>query len=154
MEINIYDLMEATGFQRMLTIKKLHEITGQDLKECTNIVTPFYETMDEIQEKSIQEEKMEPNSVSDILCLILEEIREGNRKLESIEDAIQEIKGTGLYNSLADIYEKIDSVKDEIQGTGLYNSLTDICEKIDSAKDEIQGTGLYNSLADICNKLD
>ncbi|HIT89349.1 MAG TPA: hypothetical protein IAC41_02880 [Candidatus Merdenecus merdavium] len=132
MEIDIYALMEETDFKRMITIKKLHELTGKDLKECTNIVTPFYEANAEIQEASVLKEKFEPDSVSDILYLILEEIREGNRKLENIEDAIQEIKGSGLYNSLTDICDKIDSAKEEIQGTGLYNSITDICEKLDN----------------------
>ncbi|WZL72297.1 hypothetical protein QBE52_14545 [Clostridiaceae bacterium 35-E11] len=132
MEIDIYALMEETDFKRIITIKKLHELTGKDLKECTNIVTPFYEAKAEIQEELVLKEKFEPNSVSDILYLILEEIREGNRKLENIEDAIQEIKGSGLYNSLTDICDKIDSAKDEIQGTGLYNSITDICEKLDN----------------------
>lgn len=132
MEIDIYALMEETDFKRIITIKKLHELTGKDLKECTNIVTPFYEAKTEIQEELVLKEKFEPNSVSDILYLILEEIREGNRKLENIEDAIQEIKGSGLYNSLADICDKIDSAKDELQGTGLYNSITDICDKLDN----------------------
>ncbi len=132
MEIDIGSLMEETDFKRMLTVKKLHELTGKSLKECANIVTPFYEAKAEIQEESVLKEKFEPNSVSDILYLILEEIREGNRKLEYIEDAIQEIKGSGLYNSLTDVCDKIDSAKDEIQGTGLYNSLTDICDKLDN----------------------
>lgn len=132
MEIDIYALMEETDFKRMITIKKLHELTGKDLKECTNIVTPFYEAKAEIQEVSVLKEKFESDSVSDILYLILEEIREGNRKLENIEDAIQEIKGSGLYNSLTDICDKIDSAKDELQGTGLYNSITDICDKLDN----------------------
>ena len=132
MEIDIYALMEETDFKRIITIKKLHELTGKDLKECNNIVTPFYEAKAEIQEELVLKEKFEPNSVSDILYLILEEIRECNRKLENIEDAIQEIKGSELYNSLTDICDKIDSAKDEIQGTGLYNSITDICEKLDN----------------------
>lgn len=131
MEIDIYALMEETNFKRMLTVKRLHELTGKSLKECTDIVTSFYEAKAEIQEKSVLKENFEPNSVSDILYLILEEIRESNRKLEDIHNTIQEIKGSGLYNSLTDVCDKIDSAKDEIQGTGLYNSLSDICDKLD-----------------------
>lgn len=121
MEIDIYALMEETEFKRMLTVKRLNELTGKSLKECTNIVTPFYEAKAEIQEESVLKEKFKPDSVSDILYLILDEIRESNRKLEDIHDAIQEIKGSGLYNSLTDVCDKIDSAIDEIKGTGLYN---------------------------------
>jgi len=48
--------------------------------------------------------------VSDILHLILDEIREGNRKLKNTEDAIQEIKGSGLHTSIADICNKLDNL--------------------------------------------
>lgn len=62
--------------------------------------------------------------VIDVLQDILIELREMNGKLDSIQ-------GTGLYNSISEIYEKLDS----IQGSGLYNSISDVCDKLDEVKD-------------------
>lgn len=132
MEIDIYALMEETDFKKILTIKKLHEITGKDIKECANIVNPYYEIKNVSSEQITVEKNNETDTAADILYLILEEIRESNRKLENLENSIQEIIGIGLYNSITDICDKIDSAKEDIQGTGLYNSIADICDKIDN----------------------
>jgi len=49
-------------------------------------------------------------------------------ELQGINEKLDEIKGIGVYNSLADVCDKLDNVI----GTGLYNSLSDVCDKLDS----------------------
>lgn len=41
MQINISELMKETGYNRILTIKKLKNITDKTLQDCKNIVTPY-----------------------------------------------------------------------------------------------------------------
>ena len=44
-----------------------------------------------------------------------------------------------------------------MKGNGLYNSISDVCDKLDSTQEkleEIKGFGIYNSIADVCQKLD
>ena len=45
---------------------------------------------------------------------------------------LDEIKGFGINNSLADVCDKIDSLGAEIKWARLYNSLSDVCDKIES----------------------
>jgi len=52
---------------------------------------------------------------------ILAELQEMNSKLD-------DIKGVGVYNSLADVCDKLDDIK----GIGAFNSISDVCDKIDS----------------------
>lgn len=68
----------------------------------------------------------------DELVFVMEEIRdllsEMNSKLDNISNDINQIKGNGVYDSLADVCDKLD----EIKGNGLYNNLSDVCDKLDS----------------------
>ncbi|REJ07740.1 hypothetical protein [Halobacillus trueperi] len=64
----------------------------------------------------------------DILRDIKMELQEMNRKLDDIDRSIESLKGSGVYDSVSDLYDKLD----EIMGRGLYNSITDVNEKLDS----------------------
>ncbi len=71
---------------------------------------------------------------------ILEGIRDYlasiDSKLDNISAEISSLKGIGLGtngDSLEDICDKLE----ELKGTGLYNSLSDICDKLDSVETEI-----------------
>ena len=77
------------------------------------------------------------NELIDVMNSILSELQEMNGKLD-------EIKGFGLYNSIADICDKLD----QIQGNGLYNSITDICDKLDSVESSIGNVELAINLHD------
>lgn len=65
------------------------------------------------------------DEIVNVMQEILDELKEMNSKLD-------EIKGFGIYNSLCDVCDKIDSLGAEIKGAGLYNSLSDVCDKIES----------------------
>jgi archaellum component FlaC len=66
------------------------------------------------------------------LIAVLEEIRDGinamNYNMEQLKDSIDELKGNGLYNSISDMCDKLESVENEInslKGNTGYD-LTDI----------------------------
>lgn len=67
--------------------------------------------------------------------------------MEELVEAINNMNNTLLY--MANQLQGIQSTLDDIKGTGLYNSITDIYDKIE----EIKGSGLYNSISDVCDKL-
>jgi len=50
------------------------------------------------------------NNLEQILKEILKELKEINLKLESIDNHVHEIKGTGLYDSVSDVCEKLDEI--------------------------------------------
>lgn len=50
----------------------------------------------------------------DIMRLILVEVQEMNMKLDNIDTSINEIKGFGIYNSIADVCQKLDEVDSTI----------------------------------------
>ena len=71
-------------------------------------------------------------------------------ELQSISDKLDDIKGTGINNSLSDICEKIDGLEfPEFDSCTMESELQDINSKLD----DIQGHGSYNSIADIHDKL-
>lgn len=55
---------------------------------------------------------------------VCDAIDDGNMEISA---KIENLAGSGLYNSIADIYNKIDEVK----GNGIYDSISDICDKLD-----------------------
>ncbi|MEK4359873.1 hypothetical protein NYE48_22885 [Paenibacillus sp. FSL M7-1455] len=72
--------------------------------------------------------------------------------MESLIEVLLEIRN-GIYAMNANIEELKNSVE-ELKGNGLYNSITDVCDKLDSMSEDIVGNGLFNSLSDVYNKLD
>ncbi len=47
---------------------------------------------------------------------------------------LQSIQGDELFNSISDVYEKLDSINDkldDIKGAGVFNSISDVCDKLD-----------------------
>jgi len=69
----------------------------------------------------------------EIMSELLAEIRELNSKID-------DIKGSGIYNSINDICDKLDDVKssiDDLKGNGVYDSISDVCDKIDSLETTI-----------------
>lgn len=77
----------------------------------------------------------------DEMITLLEEIRD---LLSEMNSKLDDIKGIGIYSSIADVCDKLDA----ISGSGL-NNLDDVCNKLD----DIKGSGL-NSIDDVCTKLD
>lgn len=54
-------------------------------------------------------------------------------EMQTINANLEEIKGEGLYNSISDVYDKVEDIQDavkELQGNGLYNSINDVCNKL------------------------
>ena len=64
--------------------------------------------------------------------------------MEELVEAINNMNNTLFY--MANQLQGIQSTLDDIKGTGLYNSITDIYDKIE----EIKG---YNSISDVYDKL-
>lgn len=72
--------------------------------------------------------------VVDILEEILGQLKEANSTLERLESEVCGLRGVGLYgDSLGDVCDKLEEVK----GTGVWNSLSDIYDKLEG----IQGSG-------------
>ena len=72
------------------------------------------------------------------LIEILQEIRDGiysmNSSIEDLKNSIDELRGNGLYNSIADLHDKLDEISDTltgIKGVGTYDSISDVCDKLD-----------------------
>lgn len=61
-----------------------------------------------------------------VMSDILSELREMNSKLD-------DIKGYGLDNSIADVCSKLD----EVTGSGLWHSLSDVYEKLGDVESSI-----------------
>lgn len=80
---------------------------------------------------------IEMDELVDVMREILKELQEINTKLD-------DIKGIGSENSLADICDKLD----EIKGTGLYDSISDVCEKLDSVESAISSVELAINMKD------
>jgi len=72
--------------------------------------------------------------------------------LEQLIEVLQEIRD-GIYSINSNIEDLKVSVE-ELKGQGLYNSISDVCDKLESLASDIKGNGLYDSLSDVCNKLD
>lgn len=97
----------------------------------------------------------------DQLVEVLQEIRDGiysmNSNIEDLKISLEELKGTGLYNSISDVYDKlgdINTTSEGIKGSGLYDSISDVCEKLDSVTGAIEAisvNGIY-TLQDMYNK--
>ena len=71
--------------------------------------------------------------------------------MEQLLEVLQEIRdGIYLLNS------NIEDFKNEITGTGLYNSLSDVCDKLNNVESSLTGLTSYGAytLSDVCNKLD
>lgn len=86
-----------------------------------------------------------------------------NTELGNITFTLEEIQGSGMFNSVTDIHDKlvefqghglhnfgdIIEVIEELKGGGLFNTISDLHDKLDS----IQGLG-FNSIADVVERLD
>ena len=81
----------------------------------------------------------------DSLVAVLEEIRDGiqrmNSNIEDLVHAVNEMKGSGTFNSISDVYGKLDDVCDQL-------------EAVSTNIKEIKGDGLFDTLADLYQKLD
>ena len=54
-------------------------------------------------------------------------------ELQEINSKLDDIKGSGLDNSISDLADKLNDIK----GLGPYDSLTDVCDKIESLETTI-----------------
>ena len=93
--IDLYALMEKTGFHKNKTLLELSQLTGKSCKECKSIVDDAYA---ELEKKSVSKnsasenvEAVDPSDLdtNTILISILEELRESNWRLSRIEDCLQ-----------------------------------------------------------------
>jgi|GEM_PF-1922003 predicted nuclease with TOPRIM domain len=79
----------------------------------------------------------------DALIEVLREIRDGiysiNENVEHLHDSFDELKG-----SVEELKESVEGLK----GSGLYDTLSDVCDKVESLKG-----GLYD-FSDVCSRLD
>ena len=85
----------------------------------------------------------------DEMITLLGEIRE---LLVEMNGKLDDIKGYGIYTSISDVCDKLDS----ISGSG-FNNLDEVCNKIDELKEavnSVKGSGLYDTISDVCDKLD
>ncbi|MBH0231386.1 T7SS effector LXG polymorphic toxin [Halobacillus yeomjeoni] len=64
----------------------------------------------------------------EVMKEIRDELQEMNTKLDNIDYSLGALKGNGLYDSISDLYEKLD----DLMGRGLYNSISDVNEKLES----------------------
>lgn len=71
--------------------------------------------------------------------------------MEELVDAINNMNNTLLY--MANQLQGIQSTLDDIKGTGIYNSISDVYDKIETELNDIKGMGLYNTISDVCDKL-
>lgn len=55
-------------------------------------------------------------------------------KLTEINDNLNDIKGSGPFSSITDVYDKLDEVQSGISDISCYGvySLSDICNKLDT----------------------
>lgn len=81
----------------------------------------------------------------DQLLEVLQDIRDGiysmNSNIEQLIDSVGELKGSGLYNSISDVCDKLDSVSstvEAIKGVGLYDTISDVCDKLDSISSSLE----------------
>ena len=138
--IDLYALMEKTGFHKNKTLLELSQLTGKSCKECKSIVDDAYA---ELEKKSVSKnsasenvEAVDPSDLdtNTILISILEELRESNWRLSRIEDCLQSYEENSFHAIISGIYDKIDDISSElsdIKGNGLFNSLSDVCAKLD-----------------------
>lgn len=82
----------------------------------------------------------------DQLIEVLQEIRDGiltmNSNIEELKTSVEELKGQGLYNSISDVCDKLESLASDIKGNGLYDSLSDVCNKLDQISDVLNSIEL------------
>ena len=71
--------------------------------------------------------------------------------MEQLLEVLQEIRD-GIYM----LNSNVEDLKNEITGTGVYNSLSDVCDKLDAVEGLLTGLTSYGTyvLSDVCNKLD
>ncbi len=81
------------------------------------------------------------------LCSLEEVVEETGKHM------VQDIKGSGPYDTVTDVCKLITSNMDSLRGNGRFNSLSEIGDRIARCQDEIMGPGPYNSIADMCDSL-
>lgn len=71
--------------------------------------------------------------------------------MDQLIEVLQEIRdGIYLLNT------NMEELKSEVMGSGVYNTVSDVCEKLESVETLLNGLtshGVYN-LEDVCSKLD
>lgn len=85
MEIDLFELMKETSFNKMITIKKLSEISEKSLKECKEILDPLYE---KYNQEFMCDAAVPTLDTQAILEAILYELREINSTLDDIRNKI------------------------------------------------------------------
>lgn len=71
--------------------------------------------------------------------------------MEQLLEVLQEIRD-GIYS----VNSNIIDLKNEITGSGVYNSLSDVCDKLDAVESALTGLTSYGTytLTDVCSRLD
>ncbi|OMD41127.1 hypothetical protein [Paenibacillus odorifer] len=72
--------------------------------------------------------------------------------MNELIDVLMEIRD-GIYTINSNI-DELKAAVNELRGSGLYNTISDVCDKIDTAVSDIKGNGLYDTISDVASKLD
>ncbi len=86
------------------------------------------------------------NEIKQIMLNMNQGIDRLTSVVETVADSVEEIKGSGLYNSISDVCDKIDSAVEDIKGNGLFNSITDICDKLDIVSSSVDSVDMTLSM--------
>ena len=86
------------------------------------------------------------DELADIMREVLNELKELNSKLDSI-------RGVGAYNSMADIYDKLDIINYSI--SDVKDEVTNVCDKLDIVDSSISSVeSAVNSVESSIDSLD